>query len=126
MQTDTWELANESLQELRTAQTELEQAQYPSCIAHCYQAVEKLLLAIWLDRREDEPPDTNDIVRLAYEQGVLVGPWKTFLVWLGEYDPKFYEGDDAPTKTQYDFEKTLELCAILRRRLGQDEPGLSR
>jgi HEPN domain-containing protein len=98
----------------------IEREAYPLCVYHCQQAVEKALKAIWVYRREDEPPRTHNLVALATELQLLRAEWQDFLRDLSEQgEAARYPYTEPHTRleaAEY-LRRTIELCRELRQHL---------
>jgi HEPN domain-containing protein len=75
-ETERW--LRHALDDAETARVTLEGRRWAATSLHAQQAVEKALKALWVERKDNEPPRTHDLVRLGDEFDV---PRE----WLGEF-----------------------------------------
>ena len=90
-------------------------------VFHCHEAIEKILKAIWVETRDEEPERTHNLPYLASELGIELsaaqGEFLRKLYW--ELIPSRYPEGTEPERqaVQWYYEQTRGLFSWLRQML---------
>ena len=107
--------------DLKAAPLALEHDLLRICLFHCHEAVEKMLKAIWVETRGEEPERTHNLPYLARELAIEMSDSQSEflrrLYW--ELIPSRYpEGREPDRRTvQWYYEETRGLFSWLRQML---------
>jgi len=118
-ETERW--VNYADADLQVAALALERGLLRGALFHSHESVEKMLKALWVDSRDEQPEKTHNLPYLAKELGLeLSDIQKEFLRKLyWELIPSRYPEGEEPDRVtvEWYYDNAKEICSWLRQTL---------